>query len=176
MTTKVLILPGIGDAGPDHWQTLWEKSNGNFQKVQQNDWDHPVCGDWVNALEKSVEASGPNVILVAHSLACLLVAHWTANTHSEIRGAFLAAPPDPLGPNFPKEATGFMPVPLRRFSFPSIVVASTNDDFGRVEFAKQLSSSWGSQFVNIGAAGHINSSSCLGHWREGFSIFQTLLA
>jgi len=28
--TRVLILPGRGGSGPDHWQTHWEAANPGF--------------------------------------------------------------------------------------------------------------------------------------------------
>lgn len=176
MNSTVLILPGIGNSDPEHWQSLWEKGNPSFARVQQNNWDLAVCEEWLAVLENYVARAGTNVVLVAHSLACLLVAHWAASSNHKIKGALLVAPPNPDGAGFPKEAIGFSPVPLRQLSFPSIVVASTNDPYGNLEFSKSTAAAWGSRFVNIGAAGHINSKSGLGGWNEGFSLLQQLTA
>jgi len=176
MNTTALILPGIGNSGPAHWQSLWEAANSNFVRVQQRNWDSPVCEEWLEVLEMSVARVGVDAVLVAHSLACILVAHWAARTHSRIKGALLVAPPNPDGPNFPKAAEGFSPLPIEPFAFPSIVVASTNDPYGSLEFAKSCASAWGSRFVSAGAVGHINSNSGLGEWREGFALFQQLAA
>jgi len=172
--TTALLLPGIGNSDPDHWQSLWETANPSFVRIQQRDWNHPVCREWIEVLENTVARVGSNVVLVAHSLACVLVAHWAEQTKIKIKGALLVAPPDPDGPNFPKEAEGFSPLPMTPFAFPSIVVASTNDPYGSLEFAKSAASAWGSQFFCIGPAGHINSKSGLGKWDEGFSLFQQL--
>lgn len=174
MNTTALILPGIGNSDSDHWQSLWEKANPSFVRIQQRDWDHPVCEEWVEVLENTLSRLGPDVILVAHSLACALVSHWAENRKSKIRGALLVAPPNPDGPCFPKEARGFSPLPLCAFPFPSIVVASTNDPYGSIEFAKSVATAWGGRFISIGAAGHINSKSGLGEWKEGFSYFKQL--
>lgn len=176
MNSTVLILPGIGNSGPGHWQSLWEKDNPSFVRVQQNDWDRPVCDEWLVVLENYVTRAGTHVVLVAHSLACILVAHWASRSNQNIKGGLLVAPPNPDGPDFPNEAVGFSPVPLRQFRFPSIVVASTNDPYGSPAFAKSTAAAWGSRFVNIGAAGHINSHSGLGAWNEGFSLLQQLTA
>lgn len=174
MNTTALILPGMGNSDANHWQSLWEAKSSFFVRVQLSAWNNPVCDEWLEVLEKQVAQTGENVVLVAHSLACILVAHWAAQTKCRIKGALLVAPPNPDSPSFPQEPLGFSPLPVRHFSFPSIVVASTNDPYGNLDFAKSCASAWGSRFVSIGAAGHINSKSGLGEWREGYSLFQQL--
>lgn len=174
--TTVLILPGIGNSGPDHWQSRWERANPGFVRVQQRDWDNPVCDEWVGVLEQSVARAGADVVLVAHSLACLLVARWADGTRLKVRGALLVAPPDPDGPNFPGKAIGFSPMPLSSLGFPSVVVASTNDPYADPAFAERAAMAWGSRFVSIGASGHINARSGLGDWDEGFSMLRRFLA
>ena len=174
MNATTLILPGIGNSDSDHWQSHWEKANHSFVRIQQRDWNNPVCKEWVEVLESTLSHLGPDVILVAHSLACVLVSHWAETRKSKVRGALLVAPPNPDGPHFPKEARGFSPLPLSAFPFPSIVVASTNDPYGSIAFAKSVATAWGSRFISIGAAGHINSKSGLGEWKDGFSYFKQL--
>ncbi|MBU2816257.1 serine hydrolase family protein, partial [Acidithiobacillus ferrooxidans] len=108
MSTRALILPGIGNSSSEHWQSLWERANSSFLRVEQRDWERPVCEEWVNVLEDAVRQTGNHstkVVLVAHSLGCLLVAQWASRTKLSIKGALLVAPPDPFGPNFPKKAT-----------------------------------------------------------------------
>ena len=174
MNTTALILPGIGNSGPDHWQSLWQQANPSFARVQQRDWDTPSCEEWLEALDKSVALADAGVVLVAHSLACLLVAHWAGRTQRKVKGALLVAPPNPDATDFPREVVGFSPLPAKPFTFPSIVVASTNDPYGDIEFAQSSATAWGSRFVNAGAVGHINSNSGFGEWREGFALFQQL--
>lgn len=174
MSASVLILPGIGNSGPQHWQSLWEQSNPEFERVQQRDWNHPVCEEWGAALEVAAKRAGAGVVLVAHSLACLVVAHWAAQEHAPIKAALLVAAPDPTGPNFPKEAIGFSATPTKPFSFPSVVVASTDDPYGNIEHTSHLAKAWGSHLVNIGACGHINASSGLGTWPEGYGLLSQL--
>jgi uncharacterized protein len=173
-TATVLILPGIGNSGPKHWQSLWEMANPSFVRVQQRDWDHPVCDEWLDVLEASVAATGADTVLVAHSLGCMLVDHWAATTRLNIRGALLVAPPDPDGPAFPTDAVGFSALPLKPFAFPSIVVASSNDPYGSPDFARSAAAAWGSSLVDIGPAGHINSDSGLGKWPAGLFLLQQL--
>lgn len=174
MQSTVLTFPGIGNSGPEHWQSLWEHSNPEFVRVSQRDWNNPVCDEWTSVLEHTVQRLGSSVVIVAHSLACLAVAHWAARPHSPIKAALLVAVPNPDGPRFPVEAVGFSPLPKQRFPFPSIVVASTDDPYGSLSHAAGCASAWGSRLVNIGTVGHINASSNLGRWPEGYGLLQQL--
>jgi len=171
---SVLILPGIGNSGPLHWQTLWEQSNPGFVRVQQRDWDHPVCTEWVAAIEEAVKRAGPQVVLAAHSLACLAVAHWAAKPHSPIKAALLVAVPNSTRPSFPKEAVGFAKTPTQPFAFRSTVIVSDDDPFGSAENAERLAAAWGSRVVRIGPCGHINVDSGLGDWPAGFELLKDL--
>lgn len=69
-----MLLPGLGNSGPGHWQTQWEAGLDNVVRVQQQEWDAPQRRDWVAALDKALLALDGQVILVAHSLGCALVA------------------------------------------------------------------------------------------------------
>jgi predicted alpha/beta hydrolase family esterase len=46
-------------------------------------------------------------------------------------------------------------------------VASTDDPFVTRERARIFADAWGSRFVEIGAAGHVNADSGYGDWAEG---------
>lgn len=174
MSDPVLIMPGFGNSGPQHWQSLWQQSSPEFERVQQRDWNNPVCEEWIAALEAAARRVGPGVVLVAHSLACLVIAHWAVQAHAPIKGVLMVAVPDPTEPVFPKEAIGFGVTPTKPFAFPSIVVASTDDPYATVEHTARLSGAWGSRFVSIGARGHINASSGLEAWPEGVELLSQL--
>src|SRR4030095_10867595 len=104
---------------------------------------------------------------LAHSAGCALVAHWAVGcSPGRVRGALLVAPSDPEAATFPSGPTGFAPMPLVRLPFPSAVVASSNDPFVTVVRAQTFARAWGSEFVMIGDAGHINTASGLGDWPE----------
>jgi predicted alpha/beta hydrolase family esterase len=184
ISNPVLVLPGYGGSGPAHWQTLWEKAHSGFTRVEEKDWDAPDCAEWVDVLETAVRRSGPDTVLVAHSLACLQVAHWAAHgalpappatRPAPIRAAFLVAPPDPQAPAFPAAARGFSPVPLRPFPFPSLVIGSTNDPYAAPAFGEACARAWGARFVSAGPLGHINADSALGEWDEGKRLLESLL-
>jgi uncharacterized protein len=172
--TTTLLLPGIGNSGAAHWQSIWERTRQNTRRVQQEEWDHPQCAIWTAALEAAVQQSASNTLLVAHSLGCLQLARWAARTRQSILAAMFVAVPDPGGPNFPKEAIGFAPVPRLRFPFPSIVVASSDDLYGDIAHARSCATAWGSRLIEVGALGHINASSGLGHWPEGLALLDEL--
>jgi len=175
---RTLILPGLGNSGPDHWQSLWERQDSSCQRVEQNEWDAPRCEDWVASLDAAVAERDDPAVLVAHSAACALVMHWmvtaSAPHRQRIRGALLVSPADPDGPNFPEGPTGFGPMPLHRLPFPSVVVASTDDPYIDAPCAKKFAEAWGSRFVLLQAAGHVNASSGLGSWPQGFALLDSL--
>ena len=75
--THYLIVPGLGNSGPEHWQTYFEESGPHFSKIQQEEWDAPECEGWINRIEEKVSEFDPEqVVLVGHSLGCTAIAHW----------------------------------------------------------------------------------------------------
>lgn len=85
-----------------------------------------------------------DVVLVAHSLACTLVAMWAERYPRPIRGAFLVAPSDTEADSYPSGTEGFSPVPLRRLPFPSQVIVSRGDPYVSIERATAFAHAWGS--------------------------------
>jgi predicted alpha/beta hydrolase family esterase len=73
---QVLILPGLNDSGPHHWQTAWLRELPYASRVELGMWDDPHRNTWVNQLNLAIHKAGRPVILVAHSLACHVVAWW----------------------------------------------------------------------------------------------------
>jgi predicted alpha/beta hydrolase family esterase len=123
----IITLPGFTGSGEAHSQTLWERSDPRFIRFQPSSWDDPALEDWVQALETAIRATQIPPVLVADSLACLLVAHWTAQSRTPIAGAFLVAVPDPEASTFPSEAASFHSVPTAPIPFPTLVIASADD-------------------------------------------------
>jgi uncharacterized protein len=171
---EVLILPGLYDSDEQHWQSLWERKHPGMRRVSQADWEAPRYSDWVAALDRAI-AGTTDPLLVAHSAACALVAHWWASTRRKaIRGALLVAPADPEASSFPVGPTGFAPMPRERLPFKSIVVASRNDPYVSFERARDFAVAWGSRLVDAGQAGHISSNSGLGDWPAGLALVEEL--
>ena len=172
--STILTIPGLGGSGTQHWQSIWEKRY-NFTRVEQSDWETPVCADWIENINIAVNRYDPaGVILVSHSLACAAVAYWAQKFNVKIKGALLVAPADSEAESFPTVTNGFSPMPLFKLPFPSIVVSSTNDFYVTAERAKLFADSWGSAFINVGNAGHINVSSGYGEWDEGLTFLKQL--
>ncbi|WP_165372179.1 RBBP9/YdeN family alpha/beta hydrolase [Emticicia agri] len=164
-----LTIPGLASSGPKHWQTIWEKQYPYlFERVEQDNWDLPVCTAWVEKLQNYVEQLTQPTVLVAHSMGCLTVAHWSQQYYSPlVKGALLVAPADAEYSERLNFVEGFNPIPAKPLPFDSVVVASTNDIYATIERSEYFANTWGSTFLNIGAKGHINASSGFGEWKEG---------
>ncbi|MCA1664451.1 MAG: alpha/beta hydrolase [Myxococcales bacterium] len=178
MNASVLVIPGLSNSGPDHWQSQWERARGDCVRVEQRDWETPSRADWVATLDAAVSTMRGPPVLVAHSTGCATVAHWaaTARAQRRARGALLVAPSDPEAPSYPSGPSGFAPMPLLRLPFPAIVVASDDDEYVTPERAAEFAHAWGARLVNLGRAGHINGASGLGSWLDGQRLLEELLA
>jgi predicted alpha/beta hydrolase family esterase len=144
--------------------------------VVQDDWLEPRLADWLAALDAAVRACAIPPVLVAHSLACALVAQWAAGRPSAaVKAALLVAPADVDSPaHTPDEVRNFGPMPLARLPFPSVMVASDDDPFVTPARAAAFARAWGSRLVMLPAAGHINADAGFGPWPDGRRLLDTL--
>jgi predicted alpha/beta hydrolase family esterase len=174
---NVLTLPGFGDSGPDHWQSSWERRHG-YVRVRQRDWYVPDPNEWEHALAEAVAAAKGPVVLAAHSLACVTVAHFAAkNPTTAVVGALLVAPADVESDlHTPDEVRCFAPIPVGPLPFASILVASRTDPYLRFARATQLAGAWGSRLVDAGRSGHLNADSGHTEWPEGHALLEELWA
>ena len=173
---RVLLLPGWQNSDGAHWQSRWEALYG-YHRVEQHDWMRPLRGDWTARLEEVVvDADGP-VVLVAHSLGCILTAWWAAHSRNtaKVRGALLVAPGDVEQPDVAGYLPGWAPIMRQRLPFPAVLVGSRDDPYCRFERAQALAETWGAGFIDLGARGHINAESGLGDWPEGRTLLQAIL-
>ncbi len=86
----------------------------------------------------------------------------------------LVAPSDCEAETYNFDTKGFAPIPLENLPFASVVVASTNDEYVSLQRAQQFADAWGSEFINVGAKGHINASAGFGDWNEGLELLKRL--
>ena len=94
---RLLIVPGLNDSGPTHWQSWLQARNPGALRVQQRDWREPALDVWADQVSATLDAAGEGPCLaVAHSFGCLaLVRHLQRQPHSPVRAALLVAPADP---------------------------------------------------------------------------------
>lgn len=167
---KVLIVPGLRNSGPTHWQSWLETVLPDTRRVEQTDWERPRLGDWAARVGEEIDAVGEPLWVVAHSFGCLAAVTAGLVRGERIRGALLVAPADPA--RFGEAAS----LPGEKLPFPSLVVASENDPWVSARIAESWAGRWGSGFVSVGAAGHITVDSGHGPWPEGLRLFQQLRA
>ncbi|WP_434770708.1 RBBP9/YdeN family alpha/beta hydrolase [Curtobacterium flaccumfaciens] len=190
-----VIVPGIWNSGPDHWQSVWEREqqNGHDQHDQRDQRDHhsqraavriaptswsdPEPDDWRAAISAAVASCTEPPVLIAHSLGVLAVADWLATTGDApalVAGAFLVAPPDPLGAAFPAEASGFVaprPVPAAQ-QVPTRLVVSDDDPYCSADRGVVFADVMGADVVRVGPLGHVNVASGVGAWSAGRELLR----
>jgi uncharacterized protein len=175
---SVLLVPGLGNSGPEHWQSIWQAKHPEYHRVEQEDWDTPDCSDWIRTLHASICSIGTGpVVLAGHSLACATIAHYAAkygDGEGRVLAVFLVAPSDVEAATYPPGSTGFNPMPLEKLPFHSVMVASTDDPYVTRERSEFLARSWGSRLIQIANAGHINARSGHGPWPEGEAWLEQL--
>jgi predicted alpha/beta hydrolase family esterase len=172
----ILILPGLGNSSPGHWQLRWAERMANATIVDQAEWEEPDLDDWVATIDQAARLTTRPVVLVAHSLATIAVAYAGPSLPDNVRGAFLVAVPDvELHPDAPEATHAFRPIPRDPLPFPSMLVASDNDPYCSIERAVEFATCWGSDFHRAGDAGHINVASGHGPWPEGLLMFTRLM-
>lgn len=173
MPYTYVYLAGIGNSGPKHWQRLWQEQQGGLW-VQHDYWDAPVASQWVEDLDKAVSGAKQPVILIAHSLGALVAAQWL-NQGGQAAAAYLVAVPDVDGPQFPKEAGGFVSARTLNIDIPARVIASHDDPFGSHAHAFDAAQRWKASFWAVGHKGHINAASGMGAWPEGWQDLQKFM-
>jgi uncharacterized protein len=166
---RILIVPGLGDSGPRHWQTLWQHQYPAFERVEQRHWNIPDVERWSEQISNTLRRSARPAVIAAHSFGCLASAHCAAPGVRTLHGIFMVAPADPE-----KFGIGSL---LRKavFSCPVTVVASDNDPWMDADRAAWWARQWGAKFINAGKLGHINADSGLGMWPDGLAHFERLL-
>src|SRR5919108_3086052 len=110
-----LILHGLQGSGPGHWQTwLGARLRADGERVAYPDLpdaDLPSLAAWRGALDGELAAlPAGELIVICHSLACLLWLHHIADGGVQADRALLAAPPSEQA-GVP-EIEAFFPVPL----------------------------------------------------------------
>ncbi|WP_413751993.1 alpha/beta hydrolase [Streptomyces sp. R-74717] len=178
----VVIVPGLRDHVPDHWQTVLADTIADARTVPPLEKDRLSRDAQVAALDEALsDISGP-VVLVAHSAGVMTTVHWAQRHRRPVKGALLAAPPDfdtPLPEGYPTlgalRENGWTPTPRTPLPFPSIVAASTNDPLAAADRVADLARAWGSRLVDLGPVGHLNPASGYGAWPRAEEFVRELV-
>ena len=142
-------------------------------------WDDPHRNTWVNQLNLAIHKAGRPVILVAHSLACHVVAWWNEyerpGPDGPVLGALLVAPPE-----VEKRRHRSAPRALRagdahaRCRSPRSSPRAATIHWIGFDRARRLARIWKSRFVDAGWLGHINADSGIRDWPFGQFLLRQL--
>jgi predicted alpha/beta hydrolase family esterase len=171
MTPRLVIVPGLDDSGPQHWQTLWEHKYG-AARVRQDDPAAPTPAGWSARLQEVIGATPGELVLVGHSCGVLNIVHWarlygSSEAAQRVRGALLVSPTDAERPDMLEAVRPMAPIPMEPLPFPALVVASENDPYASFERAEEMAGAWDATLMSAGEAGHINVASGHGEWLDG---------
>lgn len=167
---RVLVVPGLYNSDEPHWQSRWQRLHPRYERVQQDDWDHPQLSAWSQRLDALRALDRRPTLIVAHSFGCLTAAHSIAGDARGVAGVLLVAPADP--DKFGVAAL----LPQTALPCPSTVISSSDDPWMSLTGARLWAGRWNSRFIDIGACGHINGASNLGDWPFGQQQLQQLVA
>ncbi len=171
-----VVVAGINNSGPEHWQRHFADRLPGAVWVEHADWDAPNAIEWVAELQAAVAGVQGPLLFIAHSLGCLLVTEWAKAHPGRDFAAFMVAPPDPQGDAYPHEhVQGFAPGPWTPLDVPVLVVASQDDPYGSLDYARACAKAWNAPLIDVGPKGHINAASGLEDWPEGWGHLQAFL-
>lgn len=166
--SRIIIVPGLDNSGPDHWQSWLEGQLSHARRIPVADWANPRLDAWCEGIRACLSASRRS-LLVAHSFGCLAALRAARAWPQAVSGLLLVAPADP-------EKFGLSPT---RFFAPlstrSVLVGSEDDPWLGFAKAEQLAQALGADFVNLGRVGHINAASGFGVWPGGLKLVQGLM-
>ena len=157
----VLVVPGLNDSGPGHWQTRWQQRHRQFRRVVQPDWATPDLNRWAARVATAIDGCAAPPLVVAHGFGCLATLRATFLFERRIAGAMLVAPADP------DRFGALSRLPSKPLPYPSLLLASSDDPWLKFTKAGALATRWGARFVPVGYAGHVNVESGHGAWPEG---------
>jgi len=155
---RLVVVPGLHGSGADHWQSWLAGQFVGAARVEQDFWSVPDIERWGDRVAETVDALGPGPhVLVAHSFGCLATLHAASRYPGlGIARLLLVAPAEPTRFNVAHM------LPQTRLAMDSTVVASDTDPWMAATNARAWALRWGSDWINLGDAGHINVESGYG--------------
>ena len=165
---KILLVPGLHNSGPDHWQSRWHQQFPQWQRMMGLPWDKPDLTVWSAKLASKLRSRRSRVHLVAHSFGALTAIAAARLQPDKVSSIFIVAPADPARFGIPDEVlTGSIKVSAQ-------LIASRNDPWMSFERAEFWSRQWQVPLFDAGEVGHINAQSGHGEWHQGLALLGTL--
>ena len=163
---NILLVPGLYDSGPQHWQTLWHQQHPHWLRVVQSDWSEPDLVRWAQPVIEQLEKSSQPLTLVAHSFGCLASLYAARQLPEKVSSLFLVAPADPelLGV---QEGLIYHKAPVT-----GRIIASSNDPWMPLDRICLWAQRWALPLSLLGPLRHINAESGHGAWPEGLELLR----
>lgn len=172
---KYFIVPGIGNSESEHWQTHIENVLPQTYRITQDNWLQPDCEKWINKIDSVLNNEDlSKVVLIGHSLGSIAIVKWSVLYKKSVKSAILVAPADIEQTISEVNLKSFLPIPLEHIKFKTLLITSSNDTWIKSDRAIMFAKKWGSDYINIGNAGHINVSSGFGYWDDIFTYIKIL--
>ena len=185
MSYTTLIIPGLNNSGPEHWQSLLEAQIPGSRRVTQQDWSRPNIIPWARNVQKAILQSEEPVILIAHSFGVLASVIGATRVADRVAGALYVAPADPskftpfgeiLSEAAQDWSTGlYNLIPKERLGYPTIIAASLDDPYMPFKRAAWWATKWQSRVVSLGNTGHVNVASGHGQWAAGEVLYRDIV-
>ncbi|AVP91925.1 RBBP9/YdeN family alpha/beta hydrolase [Aeromonas rivipollensis] len=165
---KILLVPGLHNSGPDHWQSRWHQQFPQWQRMLGLPWDKPDLTVWSAKLASKLRSRRSRVHLVAHSFGALTAIAAARLQPDKVSSILIVAPADPARFGIPDEAlAGSIKVSAQ-------LITSRNDPWMSFERAEYWSRQWQVPLFDAGEVGHINAQSGHGEWSQGLNLLNTL--
>lgn len=167
---RLLVIPGLNDSGPAHWQTWLQAHFGRRAlRVEQEDCANADLARWSQRIEMTL-ARHPDSrwVAVAHSFGCLALLRHLAQGGEGVMSALLVAPADPAKFGVAGQ------LPHARLAIPSVVLASETDPWMTFDAVSSWARVWGSQLISLGDAGHINTEAGFGPLPQAKSLVEAM--
>ena len=157
---RLLIVPGLHDSGPVHWQTWLQGLHRGAVRVEVGDWHAPDLDRWSDAIARTLASQphhGEPWWVAAHSFGCLgVVHHLLQRPDLPIEAALLVAPADPDKFGLAHRLS-HDPLPTQ-----ATLIASSDDPWLSAEQARLWAGRWGCGWHLLNGAGHINAEAGFG--------------
>lgn len=170
----ILVVPGIHDSGPGHWQSWLEREHTGCRRITGIDWASPVLADWAGRLRDDISRSQHPLIIVAHGFGCLASVTAVADRPDPVAGLVLVAPVSPRCFDFLGKFHNLLihsafrsidaALPKQPLPCTGRIIASRNDPWLPFDEATTLAANWGFELHDAGTKGHLNEESGLGPW------------